>query len=757
MFKRYRVLFTSILISLISGCGGDDTDHSHDQADEKEQIAVYASDVLQFVSISSGLHVIDLHNKTKTEDGSPLIISDISPLNNNDDCQVVDINGLSFTVNARNLGTCNYKYKVKSVEKDKVGSSEAIVNVTTTNDATKGEYLAPISEVIETSTDSEEKTLTLNLDLMSLPEGFHLMEKSLLLLGDEAIADDPGSVKYQSPNIVVYKSPQREGTVRIYYSAMNDQGDVRPGIIFIAVGQQSNNHNPTAENKYLISEDGDDFYIHTKKKYLIDLEKEGLVKDDDGDSLQIVGLSSINNFIEYIPEEPLKFYYTPVTYGKAEIYYTITDHNGGYAMGTLLVANREYKSIEYNDKLFSGPITMKEVESIGGSITGTHSGDGISGEPGVPYPTFTADLAESYCKIRGFTTVANSEDFTAVWNNILDKKNVFLSEYKWHAGLPYWIYSNKDSKYYLMSLYNGKTYTSEDFQAGYFSCESSAKVDSVVVVPAALAMDWNDSKAFTLLDKDKGRPIQRVNWTATSDDMPDGTSFEMDGGTLIVSAPEEVAKSAAYEAHITVIGEDLDSGLSSESVIHVGFGICPEALSWQDTLTSSCIHIKTADSSDVLYSLPPSRSAIEFLSDDMVNLEQITYVGSPVTVPRITRQEEVSFEKLFNSYCNALNHVKFADRDNWEAFPITDESMANKIVGELNSNLDPWLDIRSYFLKIMGADDADPVMPEKNPGSSRSVYMGVGDVSDQRKWKTSIPLKISYGKYGDFICRAVKP
>ncbi|PSB83675.1 hypothetical protein C5F63_18525 [Photobacterium damselae subsp. damselae] len=755
MFKRYRILLTSVLISLISGCGGDDAEHSYEQPDEKEKIAVYASDVLQFVSIGSGRNIIDLHDKTKSEDGSPLIISDVSPLNNNDSCQVIDINGLSFTVSASSLGSCNYKYKVKSVEKDKEGASEAIANITTTSDTTKGEYLAPISEVIEKSTDAEEKKLTLNLTLMSLPEGFNLMEESLLLLGDEAITDNPGSVTYQSPNTIVYKSPQQEGTVRIYYSAMNDRGDVRPGIIFIAVGQLSNNHNPTARNEYLMSEDGGDFYTSTKKKYLIDLEKKGLVKDADGDSLQIVGLSSLNNLVEFIPEESLKFYYTPLIYGNAEIQYTVTDHNGGYAMGILSAKNKEYKDIEYNDKIFSGPMTMSEVEVLGGSVSGVHSGDGLSGESGYQYPTFTSALAESYCNIRGFSSVASSEDLTEVWNNVLDKNNVFLSEYKWHAGLPYWIYSNKDSTYYLMSLYDGKKYTSKDFPVGYFSCESSAKIDSVVVLPAAVAMSWNDSRTFTLLDKDKGEPIHRVEWTAISDDMPDGASYEMNGGTLIVSASEEIAESGTSEAHITVIGEDVVSGLSSESVIHIGFGQCPESLTWQDTLTSSCVHIQTTGSDDVLYTLPPSRTSIEFLSDDMVNLDQITYVGSPVAVPRITR-ENISFEELFNSYCNALNLVKFGERDNWEAFPATDYSSAAKIVDELNGNLATWLDIRSYFLKIMDDQDADLVMPEKKSGTGRSVYMGNNN-EVVRKWKTAAPLEISRGKYGDFICRSENP
>ncbi|UKA31638.1 hypothetical protein [Photobacterium damselae] len=754
MFKRYRILLISALISLISGCGGDDAEHSYEQPDEKEKIAVYASDVLQFVSIGSGRNIIDLHDKTKSEDGSPLIISDVSPLNNNDSCQVIDINGLSFTVSASSLGSCTYKYKVKSVEKDKEGASEAIANIATTSDPTKGEYLAPISEVIEMSTDAEEKKLTLNLTLMSLPEGFNLMEESLLLLGDEVIADNPGSVTYQSPNTIVYKAPQQEGTVRIYYSAMNDQGDVRPGIIFIAVGQLSNNHNPTARNEYLMSEDGGDFYTSTKKKYLIDLEKKGLVKDDDGDSLQIVGLSSINNIIEFIPEEPLKFYYTPLIYGKAEIQYTVTDHNGGYAMGILSTSNKEYKDIEYNDEIFSGPMTMSEVEAIGGAVSGVHSGDGVSGESGHLYPSFTSALAESYCQIRGFSTVANSEDLTEVWNNVLDKKNVFLSEYKWHAGLPYWGYSNKDSTYYLMSLYDGKQYTSKDFPKGYFSCKSSAIINSVVVLPASVAMDWNETRTFSLLDKDKGEVLHRTKWTAISDDMPDGASYKMNGETLIVSASEEVAESGTSEAHITVIGEDLGSGLSSESIVHVGFGQCPESLTWQETLTSSCVHIQTTGSGDVLYTLPPSRTSIEFLSDEMVSLEQITYVGSPVAVPRIKRKN-IYFEKLFNSYCNALNNVKFGDRNNWEAFPITDDARAAKIVDELNGNLATWLDIRSYFLKIMSGNDADLVMPEKKPGSSRSVY--IGGVDGVRKWKTSTPLLISRGSYGDFICSSAKP
>ncbi|HIF9195284.1 TPA: hypothetical protein ACX6PX_003859 [Photobacterium damselae] len=757
MFNRYSLLFTSILISLISGCGEDNSDNSHDQVGKKEHIAVYASDVLQFVNIGSTYNVIDLYDKTKTEDDSPLIISDVSPLNNKDDCQVIDINGLSFTVSANDLGSCNYKYKVKSAGKDKEGSSEAIVNITTTSDTTKGEYLKPISEVIEHSTDTEEKKLTLDLTLMSLPDGFNLIQESLLLLGDEVIAGDPGSVTYQSPNTIVYKSPQQEGMVRIYYSAMNDQGDVRPGIIFIAVGQLSNNHNPTADSGFLLSEDGDDFYISIKKKYLIDLEKEGLVKDDDGDSLQIVALSSFNNRIEYIPGEPLKFYYIPMTYGEAEIHYTVTDHNGGYAMGTLLLMNQEYKSIEYLGKRFSGPLTLKEVESMGGSFSSSYIENGISGDVGVVQPAFTAELAESYCNIRGFTTVANSEDLTAVWNDVLDKENVYLSEYKWHAGLPYWIYSSKDNTYNLMSLYDGKVYTSSDYINGYFSCEGDFNVNSVVIVPGDLSISWNESKTFTLLNENAGRPIHRVKWTATSNDMPDEASFEMEGGLLVVSAPKEVAEDIGINAHITVIGEDLDSGLSSEVEVLVGFGQCPEGVAWQDSLTSPCIHTEDVETSDVVYTFPPSRTVMDLFSAEMVDIDKISYVGSPITVPRVERLSNTSFINLYSSYCNVLNRVNFLDRNNWEVFLATNSATANDIVNELNSDLSHWLPVRGYFEKILTAADADLTMPEDVPDESTdhpAIYMG--NVSGKRMWKTTPYLAIAYGKYADFICRSEK-
>ncbi|HIF9319884.1 TPA: Ig-like domain-containing protein [Photobacterium damselae] len=442
MFDRRFLAFSFLLVLL--GCGGDNNETNSNSNSNIKNISINAQDLLTF-SKGKVKHTVDLREKVIAEDGQSLIISNIENLDKN--CSIINTSGLTFDVYTDDNSVCRFKYSVKPSSNDYQGNAEAVAQVVSTSDAEKGEYLPPVSKTVYES----GKIILDSSDLLIEP-GFDIDPNSVLLIGDTE-NNDLGSIESVDKSSIVYRAPTgTTGTVRIFYSEIDGINNiVRPGIIYIAIGQDSNT-SPIVRNDNI-----NDIYLTDKS---IDIDISSYISDDDGDDLQLIYLTTVLGSAEITSDKTFKYNVNGV--GSESIVYIVSDHNGGYGIGTFVFYVKAYKYIfdTGQNLLFSPPLVFSDL-SNDSVMSGSFYEDGISGIPGL-YPTFDRNLSLSYCKTKGMK-LATLSQLRTMRKNVLGDQPVFLSEYEWNSGLPF-LTSDSNS----ISLDNGVE--NNGIAIGYFSC-----------------------------------------------------------------------------------------------------------------------------------------------------------------------------------------------------------------------------------------------------------------------------------------------
>lgn len=444
MFNIKKCLLFILLPLTILGCNGND---SEEEQLPPGKVAINAQDSLSF-SPTKNTQVIDLRQKVTAEDNQELIIDNIESIDNNCTFNKTDIDGLTFKVTTNGANVCRFKYYIKPASSKYKGTSEAIAQVVVTNDYTKGDFLPPVSRTI-----TESASLILDNKSLLIEEGFKLDPNSVYLTGETTSSDignftaDDSSITYQAPI-------NTTGTIRIFYTEIDSLNNIaRPGVVYIAIGQKGN-HSPTALNERLPT------IINREKDVPIDITE--YISDIDGDELQLIDTKSITGRVEI--DSPHSFLYTPGESGREVITYIVSDHNGGYGIGTLIFDIDEYMPIydTNQDLIFSPPLTINQLSLFGGTYTNSFEEIDVTGYTGV-YPTFEKGLAEAYCKTKGME-LPSSNSLTRLWNDFLNKTPIFYTDYRWHSGVEY---MTRDSGLTAVSLVTGKSTTRSD---GYFSC-----------------------------------------------------------------------------------------------------------------------------------------------------------------------------------------------------------------------------------------------------------------------------------------------
>ncbi|MGI2800859.1 Ig-like domain-containing protein [Photobacterium damselae] len=444
MFDWRFFAFSFLLI--LFGCGGGDGDNNETNGNSNvKNISINAQDLLTFTKGNSR-YTVDLRDKVTAEDGQSLIISNLNELDNN--CSITEKNSLTFSVYTNNNSVCRFKYSVEPSSSDYKGNAEAIVQVVSTSDYKTGTYLPPVSKTVQES----GKIVFDSSDLL-IESGFGIDPDSIQLIGDTE-SKDIGFIESADEKSIIYQAPEATtGTVRIFYSEIDKINNiVRPGVIYIAIGQDSNS-SPVAINNTL-----DDLYLTNGQ---LDIDISAYISDDDGDDLQLIYLSVFLGNAE-ITSDKTFHYSIDGTTGRESIVYVVSDHNGGYGIGTLSFYIKAYEYIfdETQNLLFSPPFVFSDLndDSI---MSGSFHEDGITGIPGL-YPTFDRTLATGYCQTKGMK-LATLNQLKAMRKSVLDDKPVFLSEYKWNSGLPFLTIDDNS-----ISLDNGTE--NNAVKIGYFSC-----------------------------------------------------------------------------------------------------------------------------------------------------------------------------------------------------------------------------------------------------------------------------------------------
>ncbi|MHA6607621.1 hypothetical protein [Photobacterium damselae] len=459
MLSRMMKCFILLIpLLIITGCGDAESDGNNNSI---KTIAISTQDVVSYTQPKS-LKTISLHNWVLAEGGEDVVINDVVPLDEN--CAISNIKELNFDVYNNSAGICRFKYTVKASSSDYAGVGNGIVQIVSSADYTEGNYLLPISRTV-----TESGTLSFDSDHLQIPDGFTI--ESVDLISDIS-SGDIGKISFTTHSIE-YKAPSNTtGTERIFYSVVDHVNNTaRPGIIYIAVGQDGNN-NPIALDKVF----PDQSIVKNNIDYPdgFDFSIDSLVSDVDGDNVQLVYASSNLGRIT-IHDNYLN--YKTINTGPENIVYIVSDHNGGYGIGYIKFGVNTYSSIIDKDAGFSftPPMTFNDVNSAGGIFTDTFEEKGIKGFAG-SYPIFSASLAEAYCRSKG-GTLPTTDEIRNMHEHILGKDSIFETNYKWHSGKRY---LTENGSYDLSEF--GSTAVDG---SGYFSC--------VIELPESLSWHFSNS------------------------------------------------------------------------------------------------------------------------------------------------------------------------------------------------------------------------------------------------------------------------
>ncbi|HIF9309616.1 TPA: hypothetical protein ACX6RK_001835 [Photobacterium damselae] len=634
----YRLIISLLLVGLF-GCGG-----SGDGSDENipsKKISINAQDTLKLSQFNTQT-MVDLRSRVQAENNESLLISDVKSING--DCDILSVDGLSFNVYSRHPDVCRFEYTVAPASGNYTGSAKALSQIVLNEDPKKGEYLHPISRTML-------KNESVRFNSSDLVEPGYVLDPSSVFVLSGTGTSEIGKLSDISESGFTYQSPNIETVVRIFYSVINKTDNiVRPGIIYIAIGQNAN-ISPSAQDRTL--EAGS-----ILEKMSINIEE--FVSDADGDDLQLVYAKGIINDVDISGN--LEFQYNPSSTGHEYITYIVSDHNGGYGIGFLDFIISTYPSISdtTQELIFLPPMTIASPELEVSS--GSYYEVGIHGYQGF-YPIFTHALASSYCITQGGRLPTEAE-LSAMWKNVINKP-VFKSEFKWHSSLPY--LTNIESK--QVSLIDGQETSRTD--PAYFSCVISTKEP-----------DWEFSQSFA--HSKLGVPT-KINEIAH---MPDGNTIYRDVSDYKLQAktirylvngkevdPEDVnleinADQITIDANVTpldkvyIMVEVTDDDIIDKSVtITSGINQCTKDTTPEQSLKEGCIYTVGLEN-NVRFTLAIPTNIIGHPPEDLPSKTKI-FGADGVTFIGTKGPNTEEWHAYLKDICNSLNSMKFDGRSNW--------------------------------------------------------------------------------------------
>ncbi|UKA27755.1 hypothetical protein IHC93_17225 [Photobacterium damselae subsp. damselae] len=672
MYKVKILTLFMAVTSFIVGCNGSNSESSDiDPTPPKKEISIYTQDTVQFSDGKRPI-IIDLRNRIKAENDEDIIISDVKSLNyDNENCRITDINGLSFTTITNDIGICRYEYKVKPVNSSSVGQGRAVSQVIVTEDYDKGEYLPPISSTLPPSTETEPSSIIFDKSQIQIPEGF--VVDNVNLIGDTE-SHELGSVSFDDESITYSAPVDTTGVVRIYYSIVNENsGIIRPGIIYIAIGQ-SINSNPTAEPISQITA----LSILDEERSPINVEP--YTSDPDNDPIQLVDVYSAQGIIENI--NGLEFLYIPTETGSNFITYVISDHNGGYAVGQLKSEVSSFRNIhdENQDLTFLAPLTQADLTATQGISSGNYQELGDSGPEGI-YPLFDKQLALSYCTTRGLV-LPTKEQYIKLFTDKLGETPVYESNYKWISGAPYTAIDG------FISLSSGDEFTSATL--GYFSCVQYLAGPKEYSFSRSTYLGEFDediiitANAETIYGLFPLPPELYALEAEVSHTMPEGlddkVSIFVSGQTVRVSVDPSI-KDEIKNVIVSIKDPEHVQGDIAETKLIYGISECQLNATVEEIQASDCIPIASYVGSSLKMTAPVKYQALVNMGLDMSAVPSIfkPVTNSPVyystghfTSPEYSildvYDEWATKGKPFvQKYCDILSDLYIGGRNNWVA------------------------------------------------------------------------------------------
>ncbi|MGR5047269.1 Ig-like domain-containing protein [Photobacterium damselae] len=696
-----------IFFFTLYGCGGGDSDESVEQSFDKETISINSRNDTKYI-VPNTLTSVDAKDIVIADSNQELIIDNIEPYDNN--CIISNVNGLKFDVISKDISICRIKYKAKPKSSRYQGEGAGIIQFVSSYNSERSN-IPPISKTIRSS-----EAITLNKTDLNIKDGFDIDASSIFMTSDIQQGDE-GSVIADFSSITYQSTTDTFGYVTIYFSAIDVINNViEPGIIYISIGQK-NNQSPVAlshvENDISIVDGVHEFSISS------------LISDADGDSMQLIYLSSNKGFSTVKSNE--SFEYHPSKTGDESITYIISDHNGGYGIGTIFFNINSYNNIvdDKQDLIFFPPYTMNDLIDSN-VMSGTFFENGLNGISGL-YPTFNKDLADSYCLTSGSELPTNSQ-LVSLFKDKL-KKPIFDTDYKWHSSKPF-LTSDGDG----VSLIDGSIISSPS--DGYMSCVYSTKSKNWMFSEKIYKGSYNNYVSLFLTSKlSSGTsiflPVDEYNLDTKiisikfeGVEIPDSEisnyidHIDSRGNTINVSL-----KKWFDSTKLTLNLEVTDPIASNSSNILYGISKCPANMDPELSEHLMCINSMSGKGVEK-FTLALSNMFLQYFgiaNDDINSLGTESYGKNNTSFRGIWWSGEVAggtetsptsrahWLKTLSPACEALNAIKFDGRDNWT---VGSSNIPNKFVSEFFTlNPDDAASAKNYvsFIRLVDNNKFSPV------------------------------------------------
>lgn len=743
---KHKIVMAAFLCFSIVGCGGEssqDSNTNNPTEPEQQYALIETRHSVESAGVDSTT-TIDLSSYIRSEDTNELELVSLSPLSGHNLCEVLDTEGLTYSIETDVAQVCRFEYVVKTTQEDMVGDAHGVSEVTVSD--TQTERVATIGKSV-----IQSEKLTLNMDLY-LPDGALLDSDSLELRG----ATESGELGTASAegNVITYVAPNdTSGTVQLYYTAVDVNTNILySGLIYIAISLDGNTA-PNADQNVEMS----DRYLSDGFTFLIDVD--GYISDPDGDELQLIDVYAHGNGWAVVNNMSTSFNYTPDFSGLHNISYVVTDKRGGYAIGTLIINIDSYRNIydNANNKEFLPTLTFDEIIAMDGAYSGTNGEDGVKGFPGV-YPTFDRELANAYCVTKGAILPTTSE-LLALFSGELEGKPVWSTEYKWPSG-AYYITTDGS-----VSLFDGDTNSS--VQAGYLSC----------LVADFSPAEYNFSKEYYSTEWDE--PVSIVASAASGDSLYplEEESYDLEV-EILETFPEGLESQVEFHVYYNqiIFTQSGDQEVSTirarvtdpsvqgeidETEVIVGVAECPSDVSIQDTQTLGCIPVIYIEGYSSAFTGALSDNIFLRLGIDVNSDERPSFYRSSDTYPNYTYLDpEVVFDiktsdynlssnsSIHRSICNLYNKAHVGGRTNWVMYRASsyDDILANDFdqwEGTVASRLTTWMTdetglpssmVGQGYLKSYIPDDA---LRQHNQyfNQNQGVYQGGAPYRSELEWQ----------------------
>lgn len=418
--KIENLIIISVLI--LSGCGVDTA---------SEQTVVSNKD-LEITSSDLGIKAIksELNNTTveaTSSVGKDVVISKMLLLNNNNECNVINIDGLSFDFYSNDIGECRYEYIIKPENTDLYdGESRSIVRFSVSETAQENTLTS-----INKNTDIDtEVVIDIETELNSELNGseYYIIDDLTIIGSGSAIVDD-------IENTITY-TPENIGITEIMYS-MSDGKNTLLGSIYVSVSDTENT--PPTANSY--RKEGT-----ILKGTMIEVGLSDFISDEE-DEVRLDAVKAYNANVSITSSVDHTFTFESEVPGGHEVTYTVSDGRGGYAVAQVYIEVeadfsliQDWEDITIHDPYIDSDITftapmskvMADYSNINYSTTETETG--INGPIGAEVIKVTLEQAKDYCSIRnGRLPISRELDSLLE----LTQNNVYKSN-NWPTTVDYW-------------------------------------------------------------------------------------------------------------------------------------------------------------------------------------------------------------------------------------------------------------------------------------------------------------------------------